>query len=299
MGKISVVINTLNEEKDLKRALESVKWADEIVVCDMHSTDQTVEIAKKYGAKVFLHDFVDFVEPARNFAISKATGDWILILDPDEEIPTTLAERLQEIANTTDSPNYILIPRKNIIFNKWVQASMWWPDYNIRFFQKGDVSWSDKIHRPPKVKGVSFLLGERKEFAITHYHYQTISQFLRRMDRYTNVQARELIENGYKFSWKDLIEKPLSEFLSRFFANKGFQDGLHGLALSFLQAFSFLILYLKVWEQEGFKEKELQWDEIKNIQKQSGKEIDYWVKHGNLSSNPAKAFLQKLRNKLD
>src|SRR4051812_46907339 len=113
---ISVVINTLNEEKTIEQALKSVQWADEILVCDMESDDSTKELAKKLGAKILTHKRLPFVEPARNFAISKASYDWILIIDPDEEVPSSLAKKLQEIASNNGVTTFVEIPRKNIIF---------------------------------------------------------------------------------------------------------------------------------------------------------------------------------------
>jgi len=295
-SKISAVINTLNNGSIIERAIKSVKWADEIVICDMHSEDKTVEIAKKLGAKVYTHKRLEYVEPARNFAISKASNEWILLLDPDEEIPHTLKERLIEIATKFKQIDYVKMPRKNIIFGAWMKASMWWPDLNVRFFRKGKIEWSNKIHQPPKVFGEGLDLSADEKWAIVHYHYQSITQFLERMIRYTKVQSDELVRQGYKFDWRDLIKKPLSEFLGRFFANKGFEDGLHGLVLGLLQAFSFFVVYLRVWEQEEFKQKEIKLDEVKEISKQAGNEIDYWFRYGNLSSNPFKRLLQKAKN---
>lgn len=297
-NKISVVINTYNEQNTIERAINSVKWADEILVCDMHSDDDTALIAKKLGAKVIFHKHLKFVEPARNFAISKAAYDWVLIIDPDEEIPDSLGNKLKEIANSNSVTTYVEIPRKNLIFNKWVKASMWWPDYNIRFFKKGNVVWSNQIHRPPKTVGQGLQLPAEERWAIIHYHYVTLNQFLNRLNRYTDVQSEELIKNGYKFSWPDLIRKPLSEFLSRYFANRGFDDGLHGLVLSLLQAFSFLIVYVKVWESDGFKAESINISDLKKEVDQSGKEITYWFKYGNLSKNPLKRFLQRAKNKV-
>ena|SRR3989344_146543 len=297
-NKISVVINTFNEEAVLERAIKSVFWADEILVCDMHSDDNSAVLAKKLGAKVILHKKVNFVEPARNFAISKTENEWILILDPDEEVPDGLEGKLREIIDGEGVTTYVEIPRKNIIFGKWVKASQWWPDYNIRFFKKGSVNWSNKIHRSPKTEGQGIKLRSEERWAIIHHHYESVSQFIKRMDRYTDIQARELREEGYDFDWKDLIKKPLSEFLGRYFANRGFEDGLHGLSLSFLQAFSFLVVYLKVWENKGFNDQDIKYDVIKELSYESGKEIDYWLKYGNLSKNPVKRILQKAQNKL-
>lgn len=296
-GKISVVINTLNEETDIGRAVKSAGWADEVVVCDMHSEDKTAQVAKKSGARVVQHDRKNYVELARNFNISQAKNDWVLILDPDEEIPSGLSKKLLEIASE-DKVSFVEIPRKNIIFGKWMKASMWWPDYNIRFFKKGQVVYEGQIHRPPQTQGDGLKLPDEENYALNHYHYTAISQFIGRMNRYTTAQAQELNNDGYKFNWPDLITKPLNEFLGRYFANKGFQDGLHGLALSLLQAFSFLIVYLKLWEMEKFTQQEVGLSEVKNVSQKAGQEISHWFKYANLSSNPVVNLAQRIRNKL-
>lgn len=296
--KISVVINALNEQSVIERAIKSVAWADEILVCDMNSDDDTALLAKKAGAKVIFIKRQPFVELARNLSISKAEGDWVLIIDPDEEIPASLGDKLKELANSDSVTTYVEIPRQNIIFNKWVKASMWWPDYNIRFFKKDVVTWSSKIHRPPETRGQGIKLPAEERFAITHYHYVTVDQFLIRLNRYTSAQAKELDQSAYKFDWRDLISKPLSEFLSRYFANRGFEDGLHGLVLSLLQAFSFLVVYIKVWELQGFKEEKLEVGSLKLEMDEAGKELKYWFKYGNLSKNPLKRFLQRAKNKV-
>ena len=155
-----------------------------------------------------------------------------------------------------------------------------------------------QIHSRPKTQGQGLTLSALENYAITHNHYRSISQYLQRLDRYTSVQARELKESGYQFNWKDLISKPLGEFLSRFYANRGFEDGLHGLALSSLQAFSHLIMYLKVWEKEEFAAKNLNYDELNQTLKGSGKEVEHWMKYGNLSNNKIKRVLQKIKNRL-
>lgn len=296
-SKISVVLNTVNNEEIIGRAIKSSAWADEVVVCDMHSEDKTAEVAKKAGARVVEHERKSYVELSRNFNISQAKNDWILILDPDEEVSDSLAKKLQKIAEE-DKVSYVEIPRKNIIFGKWMKASMWWPDYNIRFFKKGAVSWGREIHRPPEVSGVGLKLEAEEDLAILHYHYESISQFIIRLDRYTTAQAESLKSEGYCFKWTDIVEKPLAEFLSRYFAHRGFEDGIHGFALGLLQAFSFLVVYLKVWEMEKFKEVDIKLAQLKSVSQKSGKEINYWFKYGNLSENPLKRFVQKAKNKL-
>jgi len=276
VGKISVVINTLNEEKNLSRALTSIKnFADEIVVVDMKSDDKTQDIARKSGAKVYEHQRMGYVEPARNYAIGKASKDWILVLDADEEVPPSLEKELKKIAENADA-DYYRIPRKNIIFGKWVKHSRWWPDYNIRFFKKGSVSWNEIIHSVPSTTGKGLDLEPKEENALVHYHYQTVEQFIDRLNRYTSYHAKLLVKDGYKLDWSDLVHKPVNEFLSRYFQGEGYKDGLHGLALAALQAFSEFVMYLKIWQLGNFREEHVDIEEVVNELKESESDIHYW-----------------------
>jgi glycosyltransferase involved in cell wall biosynthesis len=277
--KISVVINTLNEEKNLPGALESLKsFADELIVVDMHSEDKTVEIAKKYGAEVFLHERTGYVEPARNFAIRKAAGEWILILDADERLSLNLKECLRKIVNKPEA-DYYRTPRKNIIFGKWIKHSRWWPDYNIRFFRKGHVEWNEIIHSVPTTKGVGADLEASEKYAIVHHHYDSVEQYIERLNRYTTHQAKNLIKNKYKFKWSDLIYRPTSEFNSRYFQGEGYKDGIHGLALAGLQSFSEFVTYLKVWSHssQSTRDKEVDIEKIVNAIKENQSDVNYWT----------------------
>ncbi|MCL4366981.1 glycosyltransferase family 2 protein [Patescibacteria group bacterium] len=296
---ISVVINTLNEEKNIARAVKSVQsFATEVIVCDMYSTDQTVEIAKRLGAKVFFHKKTGFVEPARNFAISKAKGEWILILDADEVLPNVLAKRLEEMLNKPILSSFVSIPRKNIIFGKWMKAAMWWPDYNIRFFKKGEVIWNNQIHSNPTTQAQGLTLPAEEDLAIIHYNYTNIEQYIARLNRYTTIQAQELAGEKIVFNWTTLFSKPVEEFLSRYFANKGYQDGLHGLALSLLQAFSFVVVYLKLWEIYKFREEEISVEQVNQEMKQIAHDFRYWLRLVRAPNGPIKKFVYKLRNRL-
>lgn len=277
MATISAIINTLNEEENLPRALRSItNWVSEIVVVDMHSSDKTVEIAKSFGAKVFQHEPMGYVEPARNFALSKATGNWILVLDADEEIPPTLAEKLQELAEYSDA-DYYSVPRKNIVFGKWLRYSRWWPDYNIRFFKRGAVEWMPEIHSVPLTHGKGADIEAKEELAITHFNYQSIEEFVARLNRYSSIQAKEQKRSGKKTNWRNFLRKPVSEFLSRYFVGKGYKDGVHGLAVSLLQAFSELVVELKLWELSNFPPKDLPIKKVVNEIKSNQKELNYWV----------------------
>jgi (heptosyl)LPS beta-1,4-glucosyltransferase len=276
VNAISVVINTLNEEKNLPQAIASVKGlADEIVVCDMESADKTREVAKSLGAKVFTHKKTGYVEPARNFAISKAKNSWILVLDADEVIPEKLAMEITKILKSPKA-DYFRIPRKNIIFGKWMKHSRWWPDYNIRLFKKNFVSWNEVIHAVPMTQGVGADIEEKEELGIIHNNYDSVEQYLERMNRYTSEYAILKIKGGYKFSWKDIISKPKNEFLSRYFFGEGYKDGLHGLALSLFQAFSELTVYLKIWQKEKFIDQNPELDEVVSVIRDAEKDLHYW-----------------------
>jgi (heptosyl)LPS beta-1,4-glucosyltransferase len=297
---ISVVIIAFNEEKNIKRCLNSAKWADEMIVIDTESTDKTATLARKLGAKVFSHPYPRYVEPVRNFSLTKAKGNWLLILDADEEIPSSLVKKLKKLATKPEGASFFRLPRKNIIFGKWVKHSRWWPDYNIRFFKKGTVEWSDKIHRVPLTKGKGKDLEAKESQAIIHYHYQSIAQYLERVNRYTDIQVKELVDSDYKFQWADLIKKPTSEFLSRFFAGEGYKDGLHGLVLALFQAFSEFILYLKIWEKQGFKVEEFSLQDFLSEVQSLGKEIAYWSANAAMKEvkNPLKKLRLRVKRKL-
>jgi (heptosyl)LPS beta-1,4-glucosyltransferase len=275
-SSLSVVINALNEGKNLPGVIGSVKdVADEIVVVDMESEDNTSEVAKKLGAKVFTHKRLSYVEPARNFALRKVSGDWILVLDPDEEVSSSLGKKIKEIVQKNEA-DYYRIARKNIIFGKWITHAYWWPDYNIRLFKKGAVSWNEVIHKVPMTQGKGAEFPAKEELAIIHHHYDSIEKYLEHLNRYTSAQKNLKIREGYKFSWKDLIEKPVDEFLRRYFSGEGYKDGVHGLALSLLQAFSELILYLKIWQEEKFKEEEVPLSGVITEMRAKESELHFW-----------------------
>src|SRR3990167_10491448 len=143
---ISLVVNAKNAEDEIERCIKSALGLfDELVIVDDGSSDGTAQIAKKFTKKVYKHKSAGYVEPVRNYAVGKAGGDWILILDTDEEITPKLKIELMSLSKRKNI-DFVKIPRKNIIFGKWIKHSGWWPDFQIRFFRKGKVSWDDQIH---------------------------------------------------------------------------------------------------------------------------------------------------------
>lgn len=231
---ISVAIASLPEEEDkLKDCISSVKnFADEVVVI-------------KIGKDV---PFTSYVETIRNKMIEKCKGDWVLILDPDERISESLSNKLKEIAKdgVYDAVN---IPRKNIIFGKWISHSNWWPDKHVRFFKKGTVSWSATIHKYPDVKGKVITLPAQENLAILHIGYLSISEFIDKQNRYSDIEAENRIKNGEHFSWFKFFWWPKREFLARYIKHLGFLDGMRGFVLVFLMMFFKIVVMIKMWEK--------------------------------------------------
>ena len=296
--KISVVISAFNEAKKIKNCLESVRWADEIILIDLESTDKTAEIARQYTPHIFPHKNLGFIEPVRNFSIAKANGDWILLLDADEEIPPTLAEKLQTIAKEETNITHVKLPRKNIIFGKWIEHSGWWPDHLTRFCKKGTIHWQDTVHSVPEVKGEGIALSD-EQHAIIHYNYENITQFFHRnFEKYAKLEAEAKLKNGYIFSVKDIIRFPLQEFLSRYFAREGYKDGLHGLVLSILMAFYHFAVFLYLWENKNYAEANTK--DLKDELKKTKKEVKYWLetKKINQEKNLLKKTALKIKRKI-
>jgi len=299
---ISAVINVRNEAENLSKCLRSIKdFADEIIVVDMKSVDDSVKIAKEAGAKVFNYRPMKYVEPARNFALSKATGKWVLLLDPDEYLTKTLKKELKTITNRSDI-DYVKIPRQNMIFGKWIKHANCWPDYLIRFFKNGSVTWQKEIHSQPITKGNGLTLLDSEKLAIKHDNYQSVTQFITRAIRYSTIQAEELEGQEYKLKTSDFILKPIQEFNSRFFFAEGYKDGLHGLIFCLLQAFAIGLVYIRLWEKQGSQDKPLLKESFVSASQEANFEYDHWfIKFykQECSPNPFKRFFIKIRHWLN
>jgi glycosyltransferase involved in cell wall biosynthesis len=274
--KISAVIHTYNEEKNIERCLSSLAFVDEIVVIDMGSGDATCNIAKQFKARIYSQPYMGFADPARNFGLQKATGEWIVVVDADEEIPATLSRYLVNLPKDSGIEFY-RIPRKNIMFGKWVKHTGWWPDYQIRYFRNGAVSWTDKIHGVPLTRGRGMDLEANENLSIVHYNYQTIEQFIERLNRYSTISAKEIYISNQHFAYPNLLEKPVKEFINRYFVWQGYKDGIHGLGLSLLQAFSESVVYLKLWELENYKEEKIHLRDFEKIISKQFNHVRFWL----------------------
>ena len=308
MGKISAVVSAYNEEKNIKDCIESVKdLSDDVIVVDNSSGDKTSEIARKLNAKIFTQENdPQKIDLQKNFGFSKATSDWILSLDADERVTPELAKEIKgkirnwklEIGNSPSLVGY-WIPRKNIIFGKWIQSDMWWPDYQLKLFKKGKGKFDkSSVHRALVLEGAS----EKLTNPLTHYNYTSIHQYLEKLNNYTDIEAEHLSKEGYEFNWLDAIRFPVNDFAKTFFLQKGFRDGIHGLVLSIFQAFYMGIVFAKLWEKEGFKEVETKnfLKEVLSEFKESKNKIIYWFTSSliNESKNPLTKLGLKIKRKI-
>lgn len=249
---ISLIINTKDAQDQIEACIKSaIGLFDELIIVDDGSKDDTVKIARKYSDKIYKHKSEGYVEPARNFAIDKARGEWILVLDTDEQLTPRLKDKLKKISKTK-SVDFVKIPRKNIIFDNWIKNSGWWPDYQIRFFKKNKVKWQNEIHSQPITHGHEYQIDVDENLAIIHNNYQTISEFLARLNHYTDIEVKQSLKSNQKFNITSLLSEPSAEFIRRYFVWNGYKDGLHGLVLAILQAFSFFVVQIKLWQESKF-----------------------------------------------
>lgn len=233
-AKLTVVIPTLNEEKDLPETLKSIKdLADEILVVDSGSTDKTIEISKEFGAKVVNHLFKSFSD-TRNFGNEQATGDWILSIEADVVVPTELAKEIR-LAIESNKYTAYFIPRLNLIWGKPIRHTDWGPkdDTHIWLYKKGSGEWQSLVHEEFKTKG---QVGKLKNYLV-HKNYETIFEFIEKINRYSDLAVKQ--HNSFPSWWF------LRDFFKRYFYKLGFLDGYHGLFLSYLQSVYYLTLSVK------------------------------------------------------
>jgi glycosyltransferase involved in cell wall biosynthesis len=304
---ISVVVIAKNAEDTILRNLKSVQFADEVILFDIKSTDKTTQLAQKYCSKIYNYkEDSRFVEPIRNFSLEQASKDWILVLDSDEEIPLPLANKLLEI-DQNDSGDVYYLARKNMISGAWMQHTGCWPDYQLRFFRNGLVSWPKEIHSQPIIKNnlKPLFLAAKEDLAILHYNYENTQAYLERFNRYTDIEAeQQLAKEGDSFSISSssLLKKFSDDWLRRFFAKDGHQDGVRGFYLSTMQAAYQMTVQMKMFDllknQTKF-EKNDQQTLVKDL-RHFQKELNYWINDLEIKENNGlKRFYAILKRKFN
>lgn len=248
-NKISVVINTYNAERRLQEVIDAVKSFDEVLVCDMESTDSTLAIAERNNCRVvtFPREKANIVEPAREFAIHEAQYPWVLVVDADEIIPAELKDYLYSLIKSDDAPAGLLIPRKNFFMGRFMRCH--YPDYILRFFQRDKTHWPAIIHASPEVDGrVDTIPKQRKELAFVHLADDTVSLRLQKTDVYTD---NELPKRQHKhYGTMALVFRPMLFFFKSYVIKKAFLDGKAGLIKSVLEAYYQFVMLAKLEEQQ-------------------------------------------------
>ena len=254
---LSVVLATYNEEKYITSCLESVKgFADELIVVDGSSTDQTREIARRFGAKVIKTENLPMFHTNKQMAIEAASGDWILQLDADEIVSKELERKIRKIVKTGSPANAFAIPRKNYFLGRWLRKGGQYPDYVIRLFKRGKARFPQKsVHEQLQVDGeVEKLNGH-----LIHHTAPTLARYVQNANRYTSLTAEDLSREGVDVSTGStlyfFLVKPLKTFLSQYIRHKGCMDGFAGFIFALFSGMHWPIAYLKLWELRRNKQK--------------------------------------------
>lgn len=241
---ISVILITKNEETNLKDCLESVSFANEIIIVDSQSTDQTISIAKSFGAKVEITTDWPGFGPQKNRALNLATQDWVLSIDADERITPELKKEILEVVGSSSPKNCYSIPRSSWYCGRFMKHSGWYPDYVDRLFKRGTAKFSDHL-----VHETLLPTGEvgRLKNHFLHYSFRNFSQVLNKIDLYSSASALEAVKKGKRSSVCKAVGHALWAFIRTYFIRLGFLDGPQGLALAISNAEGTYYRYLKIW----------------------------------------------------
>lgn len=248
--RISVVINTYNAEKFLSEVLDSVKDFDEIVICDMESTDNTREIAAQQGCKIVTFPKANHVsaEPARTFAIQSASCPWVLVVDADELVTPALRKALYAHIAQNGCAEGLWIPRKNYFMGRFMHCHF--PDYQLRFFIKEGTIWPPYVHTFPKVNGrTEKLKGNAEALAFVHLANDNISTILKKTDQYTESEVEKKASKN--FGWGALLWRPFFRFFKAYILKRGFLDGKEGFIRASAEAFYQITLLSKIFERRN------------------------------------------------
>lgn len=241
---LSVIVITKNEEERIVACLESIKWADEIIILDNGSEDKTLDLAKKYTNKIFKFENNDYAA-FRNKALEKASGDWVLYIDPDERVLSDLKSEIEDLIKKNDYSAYA-ISRRNIIFGKAVRYGPFWPDWVIRLLKKDDFeTWVGKIHEYPKFRG---KLGYTKN-SILHLTHRDLDQIVLKSLNWSKIDAKLRIgANHPKMTGLRFLRILFSELFNQGIKRGGFFGGTIGVIDSILQTFSMFMTYVRLWQ---------------------------------------------------
>ena len=298
MTNISVLIVANGNPPHLIKSIESVEsLASEIIIIDIGLTKEAQNSLLSLNLVTIIQEEpVEYVELLREKSKQYAKNNYILMLDPDEIVPKQLSDRLLD---EYDKYDFISIPRKNIIFGKWIQHSRWWPDHQIRLFKKDSVTWSKKLHAQPKTKGNGLQIEPEEQFALTHHNYESLDEYMTKMMRYAKADAQMHVSSEETFTLSQALSQGSSEFISRFFVADGYKDGMHGFTLSFMQLMYYPLVYFYYWEGRKYEnvETKIIISDAETFAKTLLYEILHWLSVKNITystSNLKRRIIRKL-----
>jgi glycosyltransferase involved in cell wall biosynthesis len=241
---LSVIIITRNEAANIADALASVSWADEIVVVDAESTDETVAIARRFIERVVVRPWAGYIDQ-KNHAAGLARHDWVLSLDADERVTPELASEIRHLLLHEPPARGYRIPRVTWHLGRWIRSTDWYPDYQLRLYDRRAGRWTGMhVHESVTVDGaVGRLRGE-----IRHFAYRDLSHHLATIDRYTTLWAEQALAQNRRSGIAHLVLHPPLAFLRNYLLRGGFRDGMAGLIVSLLNSYYVLLKYAKLWE---------------------------------------------------
>jgi glycosyltransferase involved in cell wall biosynthesis len=249
--KISAVLIALDEERNIGAALESVAWADELLVVDGGSSDNTRQQCEERKARVVERRFTSYVEQ-KNFALDEASHDWVLSLDADERASSSLTSEIRSLCQDGFQASGYRIPRVTFYMGRFVRSTAWYPDHQLRLFDRRRGRWKGKyVHESVTVNGpVEKLRGE-----ILHYSYENLSDHIERLNRYAGLAARQMQESGRKPGLWPAVAYPPFVFLKNYIIKRGFRDGSVGFIVSVMNAYYVFLKYVMLWEKEKMKDR--------------------------------------------
>ena len=242
--RVSVTVITLDEEAHLRRCLESVAWADEIVVVDAESHDKTVQVAREFTDRVIVRPWPGFAAQ-KNFAVEQCAGEWILSLDADEEASPELREEIAAIQADPRACDGYAVRRRNVFLGRFIRHGGLYPDWQVRLFRRGRGRFAERaVHESVTVTGpVGRLSGH-----LVHRSYEGVGDFIERANRYSALAAEQMVRDGRRVRAGELVLRPLGRFLSMYVLQGGLLDGRRGLLLAILYAYYVFMRSAKVWE---------------------------------------------------
>ena len=246
MAPVSVIVITKDEAANIGEALETVSWADEILVVDAESTDETVAIARRHATRVLVRPWSGYSEQ-KNFAAGLARHDWILSVDADERVTPALADDIRRALAARPEERGFEVPRVTFHLGRWIRSTDWYPDYQLRLYDRRSARWNDRpVHESVAVDGrVGRLRGE-----LQHFAYRDLSHHLQTIDRYTTLAAAHMDERGQRAGFTDLLLHPPLAFLRNYVLRMGLRDGLPGLMVSLLNSYYVMLKFAKLWERQ-------------------------------------------------